>query len=119
MTTHNAHRCSHCGHLDCTTENFSLLRAQCDCPWPEIDAPCNERVPGARNHNCPSLKDWGKEDISHLMWLDSRARVAERILYNRWCAWHFGVDIDDAGWFVPKPEQLETIMNYDYWPRGA
>jgi hypothetical protein len=47
------HRCSVCGSLD--ADAFGRPRQECNCPWPRIDVLCTERVPGARNWECPSL----------------------------------------------------------------
>jgi len=95
------HKCSACGSPDrdiWTMAAFGgpFAHESCECPWPELDAICAERVPGARNFDCPSLAGLGCEDIIQLMLAETAAMHARARMVERFAAIHFGLEVAPA-----------------------
>jgi hypothetical protein len=117
VSKNHEHVCSLCGECDRSSVTFEII-AGCDCPNPGIDAICAERVPGARNLNCPSLANLGREDITRLMVLDHEIATIRRERTVRDAAAHFGVTFD-RGWIVALASQEEAWQTAAYWPSSG
>jgi hypothetical protein len=107
------HRCGACGLPDSSSMTFET-RDDCECPWPEIDAICVSRVPGARNPKCPSLANYGKDDITALMRAEYEKERQRLPLHAVFDAFHFGLGIDPQGRILPL-SHWEEVWKQDYW----
>jgi hypothetical protein len=69
---------------------------ECDCPWPSIDVLCRDRVPGARNPECPSLRGYGCENLTAEMGRWNARDEARRRLRQNFNDAHFGLTLGEA-----------------------
>lgn len=62
-------------HVHCCPDCRAMAAHECECPeGPSTPRPCNERIPGERNLNCPTI---GKSPT--MRWWDEELRNSEAI----------------------------------------
>ena len=93
----HTHKCSACNEPDRSSITFEAI-TECECPLPEIDALCRERVPGARNPDCLSLRGYGCENLTAEMarWNAIYEARARRI--QNFADAHFGLIETEEAW---------------------